>query len=223
MPQFPSIMKTHWDVLLPHPPFQLVSATQGGHDPHLGQSVATRAQNTCPRGNFGAYLGWPGSVCGRRVPWCCPRPRSRSSAQPSCSHAQQRPQRTAGPGAGSGRAGSCWRTCQTAGGKGFVVSAENSMDNRPRGSTENCKERGVLPGLVWSAAIPKRAQQQLLFSQSIHFDLNNNNLKQGDSREQTQSEEKQMHYLELCNFDLMSESKRYKAKTCFETFDPDWA
>lgn len=39
-----------------------------------------------------------------------------------------------------------------------------------RGSTKNCKERILLPGLVWSAAIPKRAQQQLLLSQSIPSD-----------------------------------------------------
>lgn len=131
MPQFTSIMQTLLGSSPSPSTFSAVSAMQGGHSPHLGHRVATTAQGTSPRGNSGAYPGWPGSACGHRAPWCCPRPWSRSSARPSCSRAQRHPRRTAGPGAGSGRAGSCWRTCQTAGGKGFVVSTENRTDNRP--------------------------------------------------------------------------------------------
>lgn len=153
MPQITSTMKTPLGCSPSPSTFSAVSASQEGHGPRLGPCMATTAQEMRPRGNLGAYLGWPGSECARRAPWCFPRPQRRSSAQPSCSRARPRPRRTAGPAAGSGRAGSCWRTCRTAGGKGFVVSTENSTDNRV--STANCKEKSVLSGLVGVQLFPK--------------------------------------------------------------------
>lgn len=146
-PQITSIMNTPLGCSPSPSSFSAVSTMQGGHDPRLGHCVATTAQEMWPRGNAGAYLGWPGSECGRRVPWCCRQPRSRSWALPSCSRARQHPRRTASPGAGSGREGSCWRTCRTAGGKGFVVSTENSMDNRPGARLQIVGKEVLFP--VW--------------------------------------------------------------------------
>lgn len=113
----PPVWKHHWGLLLQ--PFLLQALGKGAMTSILANVRLLRHKKRGQKETAGTYLGWPGFECGPRAPWCFPRRRRRSSARPSCSRAPQRPQRTAAPGAGSGRGVSCWRTCRTAGGKRF--------------------------------------------------------------------------------------------------------
>lgn len=173
-------------------PFQLFSCEHyaRGTWPMFGPLCGCHSTRNVAKRNAGAYLGWPGSECGRRVPWCCPQPWSRSWALPSCSRARQHPRHTAGPGAGSGREGSCWRTCRTAGGKGFVVSTENSINNRPGARLQIVGKEVLSPAWFGVQLFPKEPSNSCSSPRAFWPEIN---LKQGDSREQTQSEEKQMH------------------------------
>ena len=109
--------KHHWGLLLPLRPF-LPRALCKGAMTHVWATIwLLHHKKRSQKETAGTYLGWPGFECGPRAQWCFPRQWRRSSARPSCSRALQHPRRTAAPGAGSGRGTSCWRTCQTAGGK----------------------------------------------------------------------------------------------------------
>lgn len=119
-----------------------MSPTQGGHDLFGSWCGYLSTRNAARRKTAGAYLGWPGFECGHRVLWCFPHQWRKSSAQPSCSHALQRPLHTAAPGAGSGRGASCWRTCRTAGGK--QICCFNTKQHRERARVlqgEKCPPR----------------------------------------------------------------------------------
>lgn len=78
--------------------------------------VANWEDVSCPAQS---YLGSFGCVCGHPAPgWRPPWQGTRFSAQPSCSHAQRRLQRSSGPVVDSKVPEDCRRICQTARPKG---------------------------------------------------------------------------------------------------------